>query len=115
MAARNCPQARKTLTGLRDALSATSDQANSNADTVELDQAKVGRLSRMDALQMQAMATETVRRRQIQLRRIDAALVRLDNNEYGLCCECGLDISPGRLDADPAAPLCIDCANEATK
>ncbi len=114
MAKHDTDQIRQTLKALRDELTASDEQASNNAETVELDQAKVGRLSRMDALQMQAMAAENLRRRQIQLRRIDAALNRLDRGEYGLCRECELDIAPGRLEADPAALLCIDCANEAT-
>ena len=49
-----------------------------NARPVELDQTRVGRLSRMDALQSQAMAKETERRRQLELARIDTALTRLE-------------------------------------
>lgn len=78
--------------------------------TVELDQTRVGRLSRMDALQGQAMAQETERRRRIELQRIDAALERLDRDEYGYCLTCGDEISVRRLELDPAATVCIDCA-----
>ena len=81
------------------------------AGTVELDQSRVGRLSRMDALQSQAMSRETNRRREVELARIEAALGRLDNGEYGLCARCGEDIAEGRLLFDPATPLCIDCAS----
>lgn len=78
---------------------------------VELDQQSVGRLSRMDALQVQAMAQETSRRRTAQLRRIAAALARIDEGEYGYCVKCGDEIAPRRLELDPAAPLCIGCAS----
>ncbi len=77
---------------------------------VELDQARVGRLSRMDAMQSQAMSVETDRRRQIEVRRIDAALTRLDDGEYGFCAGCGAAIALKRLEFDPTTPLCIDCA-----
>ena len=77
---------------------------------VDLDQARVGRLSRMDAMQAQAMSLETGRRRRQQLLQIDAALERIANGEYGECRECGDAIQPGRLQADPAATLCIICA-----
>ena len=50
---------------------------------VKLDQQSVGRLSRMDALQAQAMAQETERRRALDLRKIDAALTRIDEGEFG--------------------------------
>ena len=85
-------------------LSAT---ANAAAATVELDQSRVGRLSRMDALQSQAMSVETRRRRKLQIQRIDAALTRLDQGDYGYCLECGRPIAEKRLEIDPAAPLCI--------
>lgn len=77
---------------------------------VELDQSRVGRLSRMDALQGQAMALETERRRQVELRRIAAALARLDAGDFGYCLSCGEEISVKRLSLDPTVPLCIDCA-----
>ena len=77
---------------------------------VELDQSQVGRLSRMDAMQVQEMALEQERRREIELQKIDAALARIKEGEYGFCTHCGEDISPKRLEFDPAAPLCVDCA-----
>ncbi|MCH8002162.1 MAG: TraR/DksA C4-type zinc finger protein [Proteobacteria bacterium] len=79
---------------------------------VELDQARVGRLSRMDAMQSQAMSIETDRRRQVEVRRIDAALTRLDDGEYGFCASCGEAIALKRLEFDPTTPVCIDCARD---
>jgi DnaK suppressor protein len=81
--------------------------------TVELDQACVGRLSRIDALQSQAMSVETMRRRQLQLSKIGTALQRIANNEFGFCLHCAEEIDYRRLEYDPAAALCIDCANKA--
>ena len=40
----------------------------------------------------------------------DAALARLDDGTYGRCVACGGPISPERLDALPATPLCLACA-----
>lgn len=77
---------------------------------VELDQSRVGRLSRMDALQDQAMSLETERRRQLELQRIDSALARLAEGEYGYCVNCGEEIAARRLELDPAVPICVDCA-----
>ena len=79
-------------------------------EVVELDQARVGRLSRMDALQAQAMSLETGRRRRQHLLDIDAALERLNVSDFGDCFECGETINPKRLAADPTATLCIQCA-----
>jgi RNA polymerase-binding transcription factor len=80
------------------------------ASVVELDQTKVGRLSRMDAMQAQAMSVETNRRREIELQRIGTALQRLEGDEYGFCVSCGEDIARPRLEVDPSTPVCIDCA-----
>ena len=77
---------------------------------VELDQQTQGRLSRMDALQVQEMALEQERRREIELQRIDAALQRITEREYGYCAMCGDEIAPERLENDPAVALCVDCA-----
>lgn len=77
---------------------------------VELDQTRVGRLSRMDSLQSQAMAKETDRRRHQELDQIDHALQRLADNTYGDCVECGEPIAVKRLAFDPSTPMCIGCA-----
>lgn len=78
---------------------------------VQLDQQSVGRLSRMDALQNQAMAKATQARRDAEARRLTAALARMDEGEYGYCEDCGEEIARGRLELDPAATRCISCAS----
>ncbi len=103
----------QSLRQQRDELLAVADTASQAADTVELDQSRVGRLSRMDALQAQAMSVEGQRRRGVMLKQIAAALTRINDEEYGYCLECGEDIAVRRLRVDPATPLCIDCANQA--
>jgi DnaK suppressor protein len=85
----------------------TGEQAEA---VVELDQARIGRLSRMDAMQAQAMSVETGRRRRQQLRDIEAALQRIEACDYGDCLECGEGIAPARLNIEPGARLCINCA-----
>jgi len=88
-------------------LAAASEESR---QPVELDQSRVGRLSRMDALQDQAMQLETGRRRQLELQRIEAALQRLAEGDYGYCVSCGEEIAAKRLELDPTTPICIDCA-----
>jgi DnaK suppressor protein len=102
---------REHLEQLKTSLLKAEESGVEAEQTVELDQSRVGRLSRMDAMQAQAMSKETGRRRRLQLRRIDEALRRLDDGSYGECQECGEEIHRGRLEFDPAVPLCIDCAN----
>lgn len=78
--------------------------------TVTLDQQSVGRLSRMDALQQQAMAKATQARRGQQRQRLLAALARLDEGEFGYCTDCGEDIPTKRLNLDPTVRTCVNCA-----
>ena len=80
------------------------------ARPVILDPSQVGRLSRMDAMQMQEMAAATDRRKQARMLRIEAALARIEAGQYGLCFSCEEPIAPKRLDSDPTATLCIACA-----
>ena len=77
---------------------------------VELDQTTQGRLSRMDALQVQAMQEATADRRRSERMRAVAALQRMEEGEYGYCVSCGDDIPKKRLDHDPSTPTCVDCA-----
>ena len=43
------------------------------------------------------------------IKKIDEALQRLDDHEYGECESCGVEIGIRRLEARPTATLCIDC------
>ena len=101
---------RTRLLQRRTALQEVATTGDAAAQTVELDQTRQGRLSRMDAMQAQAVSAETNRRRQAELQRIEAALARLDEGEFGYCEECGEPISLGRLRFDPSTPRCIACA-----
>jgi DnaK suppressor protein len=86
---------------------------SSEADRpVELDQTKVGRLSRMDAMQQQAMAAGLRERLSLRKRRLEAALARIDADTYGICCKCGDPIALARLQADLGAPFCTECQEE---
>ena len=79
--------------------------------TEELDQQRMGRLSRMDALQGQQMAQASARRRQEMLTRIEGALRRIETGDFGYCFVCGEDIGEERLRVDPTVTRCIDCVN----
>ncbi len=94
----------------RDELVAASDYTSADRKPVELDQQSVGRLSRMDAIQGQAMANAQEGRRAARLQMIDAALGRFETDDYGYCAECDEEIPTKRLEVDPAAPRCVKCA-----
>lgn len=78
---------------------------------VELDQQAVGRLSRQDAIQQQAMSRAQEVRRAGEQRRIEAAFRRIEEGEYGYCAECGEAISAKRLEIDLTAARCASCAS----
>lgn len=79
---------------------------------VTLDQQSVGRLSRMDAMQGQAMALATDQRRKTEAIRIKAALARIDSDDYGYCAICDEEIPIKRLELDPATPTCVGCVGQ---
>lgn len=101
---------RKRLEALKAELEALSAGASEARKPVALDQQAVGRLSRMEDMQSQAMAKAADARRLSEIKRLNAALVRLEEGEYGYCVTCGEEIEPKRLDFDPAAPFCAACA-----
>jgi len=101
---------RKKLSALYDETLALSDAAKDNRRPVALDQQSVGRLSRMDSLQVQAMDKAQEVARQKKLLKIKAALKRLAAGDYGYCVTCDEPIGEKRLDLDPSVPLCIGCA-----
>ena len=101
---------RERLLALLATLDEEGDLGAEDRAIVTLDQQSVGRLSRMDALQRQAMAAANARRRAAERQRINAALQRLDEGEFGYCQDCGEDIAPARLELDPAVALCVNCA-----
>lgn len=88
--------------------SASGQEAQS---VVELDQQAVGRLSRMDALQNQAMAKAQQARRDTEAHRLRSALARMEEGEFGYCEDCGESIARGRLELDLAATKCVSCAS----
>ena len=98
------------LLALQEQIMGIADLVGDAAQTVELDQNRVGRLSRMDAMQGQAMARASAERQAVQLKLVSAALERIDAGEYGRCLECDEDIANGRLEVDPTAEYCISCA-----
>ena len=78
---------------------------------VELDQQKVGRLSRMDAIQQQAMSKAAELRRDNELKRLQHVLEVIDDEDYGYCEDCGEAIPLKRLEISPAATRCVSCTS----
>ncbi len=106
-------QFRAKLTAMQDEISAISDSAAQDLKPVMLDQTSVGRVSRVDAMQLQQMSQETARRRQQLLVKIEGALRRIESGRFGLCFLCGVEIDLRRLGADPTITRCRDCVEGA--
>ena len=104
----------KLLAARREELLTLIDVGEETRTDTELDQQRIGRLSRMDAMQQQAMEDETSRRRDKELHRIDSALDRIESEDFGYCTACDEPIAFKRLENDPATPLCILCAHKAS-
>lgn len=112
--------AEKTLIALkakleqeRESILSLNRSGSEKRAEIELDQSKVGRLSRMDALAGAQMSAETERRRQHRLVLIKRALKKIESGLFGECDECLQEIAPARLELNPAVELCIDCATKA--
>lgn len=101
---------RARLLQLREEITTLSETRSQSSATVQLDQSSVGRLSRMDALQQQAMAQNGQARAAATLQRIEAALKRCEDGSYGYCFDCDQPIAPRRLEFDPMALRCVQCA-----
>jgi len=115
MNAEQIRHAEERLRALREALLLQKEQTAEDKAPVELDQARLGRLSRMDAMQQQAMALELDRRRDVQIKRIEGAFLRLEKGAYGECARCNERIDEKRMDNDPTVFFCIACAWQAEK
>jgi len=104
--ANNEAQVRARLMAAKAELSSRVDRIHEHArNPLEADSseqaAQLGNVQVVSALESEAVE---------QLAEIDAALQRLELGQYGRCLDCGEPISEGRLEAMPAATLCVSCA-----
>jgi len=102
---------RRALQKLHKELSELVASTSEAAKPVDLDE-PIGRLSRVDAMQQQRMVASNRQAAQQRRRQVEAALDRIDSDEYGECLGCGEDIEPRRLEAQPEAPLCLECQSQ---
>jgi DnaK suppressor protein len=105
--------ARQVLTERHAEVARMLEVVEEAAAVVDADPQRVGGTSRLDELQQREIASDAARRRRRELLRIESALERVDKGEYGHCLACGAAIPEARLDLDPAAVLCMECAARA--
>lgn len=111
----NLDSLRKRLEERQKIILAGKEAQKQEKTTVELDQARVGRLTRMDAMQQQAMTQAAARLNEAERQRIQTALNRMQSGEYGYCILCDEEIAEKRLQFDPSLLTCISCAQEAER
>ncbi|MFO7764793.1 MAG: TraR/DksA family transcriptional regulator [Pelovirga sp.] len=99
---------REKLLGLKTELEQLLSDSAASSRPVDLN-LSIGRLSRVDALQQQAMAKANREGHQRRLVLVDAALMALKQGHYGLCRSCEEPISVKRLAARPETPFCLEC------
>lgn len=105
----NLEKYKTLLMARRQTLLDVKTECEAATQIVELNQSRIGRLSRMDALQAQGMLEEIDSRRNQELSNIATALQRIEEGDYGFCLECGDVIPNQRLEYNPAVSYCIDC------
>lgn len=100
---------RRRLQAAKEAADALLESSAAGSKPVEASGSTIGRLTRMDAIQVQAM--EQMNRRQLEIRRqqVEAALRSFEDGTYGLCRNCRGPIALQRLEALPEAPFCMAC------
>ena len=107
-------EARKKLLRMRDEI--LKDVQHSHEASRELGQDGVPDIGDMSSATYSKDVLfnlgETQRR---TIQDIDAALERIDNEEYGLCARCEEEISSRRMEVRPFSRYCVDCKSEVEK
>jgi DnaK suppressor protein len=81
-------------------------------EIVGLSQIRVNAVSREGSMAEPKMSEATRTHMHTELRRIDAAIGRLNSGRYGVCCGCQNRVEVSRLHSDPATPFCLSCLEE---
>ena len=107
-------QLSQKLLALKDELELLLLESSASSQIVGLDQ-PMGRLSRMDALQQQAMSKANRAAHGQRLVLIEAALLAIKSGRYGECRRCEEPIGYARLSVRPESPFCLDCQKKSEK
>lgn len=69
----------------------------------------IGRLTRMDAIQSKSINAAALTKARNQLSNYENALIKIDDNDFGVCKKCNKDIPIERIMAMPGTSLCTNC------
>lgn len=106
---RQLEELRADLERLATELAEQLQRLERDSQPVQLDQQSTGRLTRMDAMQQQQMASANAQHNRAHLNRVRRALAALDSGDFGYCSDCGEAIAFARLKIRPDSPLCVTC------
>ena len=70
----------------------------------------IGRVSRMDAINNKSINEAALVQSNKKLRKLEFALIKVDEEYFGLCGRCGNEIPLGRLMLMPESPFCVNCS-----
>jgi DnaK suppressor protein len=70
----------------------------------------IGRVSRMDAINNKSINEAALVQSNKKLRKLEIALLKVDEEYFGLCGRCGNEIPLGRLMLMPESPFCVNCS-----
>lgn len=70
----------------------------------------IGRISRMDAINNSSVNAAALRTLREKAKKIQSALQRINESDFGICVKCKKAIPDGRLLLLPEATLCVSCA-----
>jgi DnaK suppressor protein len=100
---------RKIIHGELERVCAKISQIEENVAPVAPDVA-IGRISRMDTIMNQEINRSSLNGLKLRRVRLEHALRRLSEPDFGECAECGEPIPMARLLAVPESDLCVHCA-----
>jgi DnaK suppressor protein len=106
---------KQQLESQKETLQIQLQESDNSTKPVTLDQQSVGRVSRIDAIQQQQMASANRDQSLALLQEVDVALKRIESDEYGLCLICDEPIALARLQAQPHTANCIICQSKQEK
>jgi len=70
----------------------------------------IGRISRMDAINNRSVNEASLRVAEEKLKKLERALVKIDEPNFGICIRCNQPIPEGRLLIMPESITCVNCA-----
>ncbi len=70
----------------------------------------IGRVSRMDAINNQSISQASLDKKLIQKNGLQAALDNINNEDFGICLNCGASIQMGRILIMPESRKCVNCS-----